>query len=103
MSLQPIKSSFATLQLGVSRSDGRISVFDNEVYWEPQNKDFGLGPYRLPRKDVISVSRKNIGTPEKPVYTEAFQLCLKNDDIYEFILCESENWVKLLTSGETTK
>lgn len=101
MLLQPIKSSFATLQRGASCSDGRISIFNTEVYWEPHNKDFGLGPYRLSRHDVTSVSRKNIGTPEKPVYTEAFLLRLKNDDIYEFTLCESESWVNLLTTNNT--
>lgn len=100
MLLQPIKSSFATLQRGASRSDGRISIFDSEVYWEPHNKDFGLGPYRLARQDVASVSRKNIGTLEKPVYTEAFLLRLNNDDTYEFILCESESWVNLLATND---
>lgn len=52
-----IKSATATVQNGVAKADGKLSVTTSSIHFEPYNKEFGLGPYELDRNAVVKVSK----------------------------------------------
>lgn len=52
-----IKSATATVQNGVAKADGKLSVTTSSIHFEPYNKEFGLGPYELDRNAVVKVKK----------------------------------------------
>ncbi|MBY5921442.1 hypothetical protein [Ferrimonas balearica] len=57
MSDEVITSAVATVQAGVARADGKLSLTDSDVTFELFNQQFGLGPNRFLRNDITSGKR----------------------------------------------
>lgn len=93
-----IKSSIATIQAGVARADGKLSLTDSEVTFVPFNQQFGLGPYRFSSSDIVSVEKCfGKGGGIIPVTTDAIRITLSNEKVYEFIVTEPTQWIAALT------
>ncbi len=50
-----IKSSLATVQMGVAKADGKLSLTTTALSFVPFNAQLGLGPYHFQRDTIISV------------------------------------------------
>ncbi|MDV6251220.1 hypothetical protein [Vibrio sp. EA2] len=95
MSGEIIKSSAATIQVGVARADGKLSLTDTEFIFEPYNQKLALGPYILKRKEIISVEKCiGKGAGLMPVTSEAIRITLSDKRAYEFIIAEPNQWVQ---------
>ncbi|EKE77809.1 hypothetical protein [Gallaecimonas xiamenensis] len=92
-----IKSSPATVQDGVAKADGKLSLTDSEVAFFPFNDQFGLGPYRFQRSEIASVVKcLGKGGGIIPITTDAIRITLLNELRYEFIVAEAEEWIAAL-------
>ncbi|WKE64794.1 hypothetical protein PVT67_14140 [Gallaecimonas kandeliae] len=92
-----MRSSVATVQLGVARADGKLSLTDSDVSFVPFNEQFGLGPYRFKRDEIKSVAKcLGKGGGIMPVTTDAIRVTLSDESCYEFIVAEAEQWIEAL-------
>ncbi|WP_052074538.1 hypothetical protein [Shewanella mangrovi] len=89
--------SLATIQFGIARSDGHLSVNGDDLTFEPLNKQVGLGPYHLRRQDISHV-RRDISRAEqlRDIDIERLEVELRNGEIYRFIINDSAKWLELL-------
>ncbi len=93
-------ASVATVQVGVARADGTLSLTDSEVIFEPFNQQFGLGPYAFKRSDIASVTPcLGKGGGIIPLTTDAIRIRLANAQVYEFIIAEPKRWIERLTEA----
>ncbi|MFB2780260.1 hypothetical protein ACE017_13945 [Shewanella mangrovisoli] len=93
-----IKSAIATVQNGVARADGQLSVTEQMVCFSPYNKTLGLGPYQLQRKDIAKVeSCWGKGGGILPVTSDAIKITLIDGSVYQFILASPQEWLNLLS------
>ncbi|GAB6262618.1 hypothetical protein [Photobacterium sp. R1] len=98
MSEKIIQSSVATVQIGVARADGKLSITDSDVTFVPFNQQFGLGPYRFSRHEIASVVQCfGKGGGIMPVTRDAIRITLSSEQVYEFIIAEPKQWVKALS------
>ncbi len=87
-------SSFAILQLGVAKVDGKLSLTDTEISFVPFNSQLGLGPYLFKCADIVSVEKAvGKGGGVIPVSTDAIRFTLSDEITYEFIIANPEQWV----------
>ncbi|WP_319554072.1 hypothetical protein [Vibrio sp.] len=95
MSGEIIKSSVATIQVGVARADGKLSLTDAEVIFEPYNQKIALGPYILQRDEIVSVEKCiGKGAGLMPVTNDAIRITLSDERTFEFIIAEPNQWVE---------
>lgn len=90
-------SDLATIQVGVARSDGRLTINSKQLTFEPLNKQVGFGPYCLAREDIRSV-RRNIFR-EQTITNQlqsALQIELISGETYQFIIADTDKWLDLL-------
>jgi hypothetical protein len=92
-----LKSSTATYQSGVAKADGKFYVTQGEVRFEPYNERAGLGPYTLTRSAIVKIE-KSVGTGAGilPLTSDAITITLENEDTYDFILANPDEWIRLL-------
>ncbi|WP_406667502.1 hypothetical protein [Gallaecimonas sp. GXIMD1310] len=97
MTTGTIKSTTATLQVGVAKADGKLALTTDEVLFSPYNQQLGLGPYRFARSAINAVSKcLGKGGGLLPVTTDAIRVTLSNGQVYEFIVAEPEQWLTAL-------
>ncbi|QSX32233.1 hypothetical protein JYB87_10620 [Shewanella avicenniae] len=89
--------SLATIQIGVARADGLLSLYGDDISFEPLNKQVGLGPFHLQRHDIKKV-RRNISRGEHISSEDIDQLELEftSGEVYRFIVNDSDKWFTLL-------
>ena len=91
-----LKSSTATYQSGVAKADGKFYVTQGEVRFEPYNGSAGLGPYTLSRSAIIKIEKSvGKGAGILPLTHDAITITLKNNDTYDFILANPDEWIRL--------
>ena len=94
-----IKSSVTTIQNGVARADGKLYVTENNINFAPYNKELGLGPYELKRREVSKVEKcLGKGGGIFPVTSDAIQITLVDGSEYQFILSNPKEWLSLLSN-----
>ncbi len=95
MSEKIIKSSVATMQVGVARADGKLSLTNLEVIFEPYNRKLAFGPYLLKRDEIVSVERCiGKGAGIMPVTSDAIRITLSDERVFEFIIAEPHQWIE---------
>ncbi len=95
MSGEIVKSSIATLQVGAARADGKLTLTNSEVIFEPYNQKLGLGPYTLKRDEIISVQKCiGKGAGIMPVTSEAIRITYSEKRAFEFIIAEPNQWIE---------
>lgn len=98
MQEQIVKSSYASFQYGAIRSEGKLFVTESEVSFEPFGKEFSLGPYKLSRQSIAKVEQcKGMAGGIMPITSDAIRITLLNNDTYEFILANPEQWIDCLS------
>lgn len=97
MAAELIKSSMTTVQNGVAKADGKISLTGNELRFVPFNQQLGLGPYTLKRDDICAVEKcLATGGGIFPISADALRVILNDGKRYEFILADTSEWLTLL-------
>jgi len=92
-----IKSTTATIQKGAIKADGKFTLTDSDVTFTPFNMQLGLGPYTFARHEIVKVSKctgKVAGI--FPFTHDAIEIVLNNDNQYQFIVSNADEWIKLL-------
>ena len=57
MQAQTVKESMATIQSGVAKADGKLLVTEQDIVFEPFNKELGLGHTHFhDRKSITLIS-----------------------------------------------
>ncbi|GGP88201.1 hypothetical protein [Shewanella ulleungensis] len=93
-----IKSVTATLQAGVAKSDGKLTLTTSHINFEPYNKQLGLGPYTFELSHIIKVKKSMAkGAGILPLSTDAIELTFTDNQIKTFILANADEWMRLLT------
>ena len=97
MNNEILKSSTATYQSGVVKADGKLYITQGEVRFEPYNERAGLGPYTLTRSAIVKIE-KSVGTGAGilPLTSDAITITLENEDTYDFIIANPDEWIRLL-------
>ncbi|WP_105255293.1 hypothetical protein [Pseudoalteromonas sp. T1lg75] len=102
MSAPVLKSANATAQCGVARADGELILTESELQFSPFNETFGLGPYAFSRSSIATVQSTSAkGGGVIPLSNEAIKITLINGQAYEFILANSQQWLKIFQGQET--
>lgn len=103
MESYPSFTALATLQVGVASSDGRLSVTQDYLIFEPLNKLVGFGPYHLARKDICRVRRNMLRklSINNQVHA-ALEVLLTSGETYQFIVADTERWLRLLAVNRPT-
>lgn len=97
MSETVLQSTVATAQHGVARADGELSVTAQHLSFTPFNRQLGLGPYQIPRDEIVAVERCTAkGAGILPLTNDAIRLTLNNGQAYQFIVAHPEQWATLL-------
>ncbi|ANQ17030.1 hypothetical protein [Vibrio natriegens] len=92
-----IKSAAATIQVGVARADGKLSLTDTEVIFKPYNQKLAFGPYILKRDEIVSVEKCiGKGAGIMPVTSEAIRITLSDQRAFEFVIAEPNHWLAAL-------
>lgn len=92
-----LKSSTATYQGGVAKADGKFYVTQGEVRFEPYNESAGLGPYTFTRSAIVKIEKSaGRGAGILPLTSAAITITLDNEDTYDFILANPDEWIRLL-------
>ncbi|MCE0558441.1 hypothetical protein [Motilimonas sp. E26] len=100
MSTNIIKSSVATVQVGVAKADGKLLLTDSVVIFEPYNQQFGLGPYQFKRNEITSVTKcLGKGGGILPITTDAIRITLSSGQVYELIISDPEQWISELSEA----
>ncbi|ANQ21847.1 hypothetical protein BA893_09250 [Vibrio natriegens] len=90
-----IKSAAATIQVGVARADGKLSLTDTEVIFKPYSQKLAFGPYILKRDEIVSVEKCiGKGAGIMPVTSEAIRITLSDQRAYEFVIAEPNQWIE---------
>ena len=77
-----LKSSTATYQSGVAKADGKFA---------------GLGPYTFTRSAIVKIEKSaGTGAGILPLTSDAITITLDNEDTYDFILANPDEWIRLL-------
>ncbi|MCH1918720.1 hypothetical protein L9G15_04665 [Shewanella sp. A3A] len=94
-------SALATIQVGVARSDGRLTINGKQLTFEPLNKQVGFGPYFLDRDDIRSV-RRNIFREHTITrrLQSALEIELNSGETYQFIIADTDKWLSLLQHSD---
>ncbi|CAM3994440.1 hypothetical protein [Pseudoalteromonas byunsanensis] len=99
MQQQIIKRSNASIQSGVAKADGMLSITDKQLTFEPFNKQIGMGPYAIDRAKIAKVEKcQGVGAGILPITDSAIRVILDDKHTYEFILAEPEQWLTMLSS-----
>ncbi|MCA0935969.1 hypothetical protein LCL85_10550 [Vibrio alginolyticus] len=95
MSEDIIKSSAATIQVGVARADGKLSLTPSEVVFKPYAQKLALGPYILKRDEITSVEKCiGKGAGIMPITSDAIRITLSDERVFEFIIAEPNQWIE---------
>lgn len=90
-------SVIATAQQGVGHSDGQLTLDDRTLTFAPFNQTFGLGPYQINRSDIINTALcSGKGGGFIPLGTRGIVVTTADNQSYQFILAEPEQWLALL-------
>ncbi|MFY8350761.1 hypothetical protein AAEU29_09535 [Pseudoalteromonas sp. SSM20] len=93
------KSSTATIQNGVTRADGQFSVSQYDICFKPFNEKLGLGPYKFERSSIAKVEKcVGKGAGILPISSDAIRITCTNNETYEFIISNPDEWVNLLSN-----
>ncbi|MBR9875925.1 hypothetical protein L3V31_15500 [Vibrio sp. J1-1] len=99
-----IKSSTATIQVGVARADGKLSLTETKIIFEPYSQKLALGPYILKRDEIVSVEKCiGKGAGIMPVTSDAIRITLSDERAYEFIIAEPNQWIAAFGATSVNK
>lgn len=99
MQQDTLKSSTATIQNGVTRADGQFSVSQYGICFKPFNEKLGLGPYNVERASIAKVEKcVGKGAGILPITSDAIRITCTNNETYEFIISNPDEWVNLLSN-----
>lgn len=89
-----LKRCYATLQLGVAKADGRLTLTDNLLHFEALNKQLGLGCYEIKLNNISHVE-KSAGKAAGliPITASGIKITTKENHHLEFILAEPDEWL----------
>ncbi|NMM39469.1 hypothetical protein HHO47_01060 [Pseudoalteromonas arctica] len=95
-----LKRCFATLQLGVAKADGRLTLTDNLLHFEALNKQLDLGCYAIKLNNISHVE-KCVGKAGGliPITTAGIKITTKENYHLEFILAEPDEWLNCLQAS----
>lgn len=95
-----IKKVSATVQQGVAKADGQVTLTQLQLGFTPYNETLGLGPYTVILSDIASVEKSVAkGAGILPLSSEAISISCKDGSRYEFILANADEWVSLLSQA----
>ncbi|HEA15324.1 MAG TPA: hypothetical protein ENH88_02510 [Pseudoalteromonas prydzensis] len=97
MNATQLKRCYATLQLGVGKADGRLTLTDNILHFEALNKQLRLGSYAIKLNNISHVEKcagKAAGLI--PITTSGIKITTKENHHLEFILAEPDEWLNCL-------
>ncbi|MFU2509184.1 GRAM domain-containing protein [Pseudoalteromonas sp. ASV78] len=97
MNATQLKRCYATLQLGVGKADGRLTLTDNILHFEALNKQLSLGSYAIKLNNISHVEKcagKAAGV--LPITTSGIKITTKENHHLEFILAEPDEWLNCL-------
>ncbi|MBY5991326.1 hypothetical protein [Ferrimonas balearica] len=93
-------TAFATLQLGVARSDGHLSLTPTELHFAPLNDHLGLGPYALTLDKITKVVRCwGKGAGVMPLTDEGVEITLSDGRQLQFVLANAELWLSRIQAA----
>ncbi|MCE9686169.1 hypothetical protein LZP73_08055 [Shewanella sp. AS16] len=92
MTKEYIRSTHAIVHKGMARADGRLTLSDAALCFEPLNKQFGLGPYRIPLGDIAKVETYSL----PPFIPEGIKVTLSDGSYRRFVMTDSKGWVVML-------
>ncbi|QSX35672.1 PH domain-containing protein [Shewanella sedimentimangrovi] len=92
MATEYIRSTHAIVHKGMARADGRLTLTEEALCFEPLNKGFGLGPYRLPLGDIIKVETYSL----PPFIPEGIKVSLSDGSYRRFVMMDAQGWARLL-------
>ncbi len=99
MSKTLIRSSVASVQSGVAKADGTLSLTASELAFSPYNKQLGLGPYVINKNDIVSAEKCTAkGGGFIPITHDAMRITLKSEQHFEFIVSQPHAWIDALGS-----
>ncbi|OHU88048.1 MULTISPECIES: hypothetical protein [Pseudoalteromonas] len=99
MQQRTIKSTHASIQQGVAKADGTLSISAQTLTFEPFNHERGLGPYTIERAKIVKVEKcTGTGGGILPITHSAIRVILDDNHSYEFILANSELWLETLSN-----
>jgi|TARA_Y100000588_G_C13971798_1_gene803300 hypothetical protein len=97
MHAHTVIESAATIQSGVAKADGKLVVTEQDIVFEPFNKELGLGPYTFSRAQINNVGKcSGKGAGILPITADGIRITLNNNDIFEFILANPDEWLSVL-------
>lgn len=98
MQAQTVKESMATVQSGVAKADGKLLVTEQDIVFEPFNKELGLGPYTFSRSQINNIDKcSGKGAGILPITADGIRITLNNHDVFEFILANPDEWLSVLS------
>ncbi|WP_462164223.1 PH domain-containing protein [Pseudoalteromonas xiamenensis] len=90
-------SSPASIQMGAAKADGKLSLTDSQLHFEPSNKMLPLGPYHFERSDITHIEKcTGKGAGFIPITTDAFRVTIHDSKRIEFIVADVDAWISLL-------
>lgn len=94
-----LKSCYATLQLGVAKADGRLTLTDHLLHFEALNKQLQLGSYAIKLESIVHAEKsyaKAAGII--PINRSSIKIKTQENHNIEFILAEPDEWLSFLKS-----
>lgn len=92
MATEYIRSTHAIVHKGMARADGRLTLGDDSLSFEPINKGFGLGPYRIALSDISQVETYSL----PPFIPEGIKVTLRDSSYHRFVMADAKGWAELL-------
>ncbi|WP_064435888.1 GRAM domain-containing protein [Pseudoalteromonas neustonica] len=98
--LTQLKRCYATLQLGVAKADGRLTLTDNLLHFEALNKQLNLGSYAIKLNNISRVEKcSGKAGGLIPITTAGIKIITKENHHLEFILAEPDEWLNCLQAS----
>lgn len=95
-----LKTSYATIQLGAAKADGRLTLTEHLLHFEALNKQLNLGSYAIKRDTIARVERctaKAAGII--PISSSGIKITTTDKHCLEFIIAEPDAWLQSLQAS----
>jgi hypothetical protein len=92
-----IKSSFASVQIGAVRSDGKLWLTSTALHFDAFNRQFGFGPYEIALSAISQVEKCwGKGAGMMPMTCDGIEITHKDGRVFQFIVANPDEWLGLL-------
>ena len=92
-----VKSGLATVQKGVAKSDGKLTLNTSELHFTPFNQQLGMGPYVIQLDTITAITKCwGRGGGIIPITSNGIELSIRGGGQFQFIVANPEEWIALL-------